>query len=399
MNIKERSSFPDLNLVTGFKTNAEKYEPFAWYKKMRQEDPVHYNEAEDVWSVFKYEDVKRVAEDKEYFSNKVLAPPIIQDTIIFQDQPKHTIGRALLAKAFTPKAMSSWASRVDMIVQELMESIEGRIEIDMVQDFASPLPMIVISELLGVPTSDREQFRDWANTLTLAPQENTPEEYMRIYQLQAQASTQLVAYFQDIIELKRRNPADDIISDLTQAEEDGEKLSPDSLIASCVMLLIAGNETTTSLITNSIYTFNDYKLIKELAQHPQMIPSAVEEMLRYRSPLQRAIRKVLKRTEIGGKVLEPGDYVVNWIGSANRDENIFEEGDKFILGRKNNPHLALGKGIHFCMGSHLARMEAKAALTAMLTTYPGLQVHPEYEVDVNPSNVYGLKNLSIQLQD
>lgn len=398
MSIKERSSFPDLNQVTGFKTSVEKYEPFAWYKKMRQEDPVHYNQAEDVWSVFKYEDVKRVAEDKEYFSNEVLAPPIIQNTIIFQDQPRHTISRALLARAFTPKAMSSWASRIEMIVQELMEAIEGRSEIDMVEDFAFPLPMIVISELLGVPSSDREQFREWASTLTLAPQENTPEEYMRIYQLQAQASTHLVAYFQEIIELKRLNPADDIISDLTQAEEDGEKLSAESLIASCVMLLIAGNETTTSLITNSIYTFNDYGLVRKLALDLKTIPSAVEEMLRYRSPLQRAIRKVLKRTEIGGKVLEPGDYVVNWIGSANRDDEFFEQGDEFILGRKNNAHLGLGKGIHFCMGSHLARLETKAALTAMLTTYPELRVHPGYEIDVNPSNVYGLRNLSVLLQ-
>jgi cytochrome P450 len=397
MSIKQRSCFPDFNQVTGFKTNAEKYEPFAWYKTMREEDPVHYNEAEDVWSVFKYEDVKRVAEDKEYFSNEVLAPPIIQDTIIFQDQPKHTISRALLAKAFTPKAMHSWASRIEMIVEELMHSIQGHSEIDLVQDFASPLPMIVISELLGVPSSDREQFRDWANTLTLAPQENTPEEYMRIYQMQTQASSELAGYFLEIMELKRRNPADDIISDLTQAEEEGEKLSPESLIANCVMLLIAGNETTASLITNSIYTFNDYGLVQKLADQPQTIPSAIEEMLRYRSPLQRAVRKVLKPVYLGGRLLEPGDYVINWIGSANRDEQMFEQGDEFLPGRKHNAHLGLGKGIHFCMGSQLARMEAKAALTAMITTYPQLRVHPGYEIDVAPSNVYGLRNLSVLL--
>ncbi|WP_164827640.1 cytochrome P450 [Paenibacillus ehimensis] len=397
MTMKTRESFPDLNQVTGFTTDEEKFEPFGWYKNMREHSPVHYDEGQDVWSVFKYDDVKRVAEDKDYFSNAVLIPDILKGTLMGLDQPKHTITRSLISRAFTPNAMTSWSPRIDSIVAELMASIRDRSRIDIVHDFAVPLPMIVISELLGVPSSDRAQFKEWCSALTLAPQENTPEEYMRVYEKQVQASAKLVSYFQEIIEVKRSQPADDIISDLIQAEEDGYKLSSEELLSNCVFLLIAGNETTTSLITSAIYSFHEHRLFGTLYKQPEFIPSGIEEVLRYRSPFQRSVRKVIQETEIGGKKLKPGDYIVYWIGSANRDEEHFERADELILDRRNNKHLAFGKGIHVCLGSQLSRLEAKAALTALIQAYPDMAVDPLYRIDMASSNVYGLRSLPVQL--
>ncbi|MEC0210948.1 cytochrome P450 [Paenibacillus ehimensis] len=397
MTMKTRESFPDLNQVTGFTTDEEKFEPFGWYKNMREHSPVHYDEGQDVWSVFKYDDVKRVAEDKDYFSNAVLIPDILKGTLMGLDQPKHTITRSLISRAFTPNAMTSWSPRIDSIVAELMASVRDRSRIDIVHDFAVPLPMIVISELLGVPSSDRAQFKEWCSALTLAPQENTPEEYMRVYEKQVQASAKLVSYFQEIIEVKRSQPADDIISDLIQAEEDGYKLSSEELLSNCVFLLIAGNETTTSLITSAIYSFHEHRLFGTLYKQPEFIPSGIEEVLRYRSPFQRSVRKVIQETEIGGKKLKPGDYIVYWIGSANRDEEHFERADELILDRRNNKHLAFGKGIHVCLGSQLSRLEAKAALTALIQAYPDMAVDPLYRIDMASSNVYGLRSLPVQL--
>ncbi|MCM3269686.1 cytochrome P450 [Paenibacillus elgii] len=397
MTMKTRESFPDLNQVTGFITDEEKFEPFGWYKNMRENSPVHYDEGQDVWSVFKYDDVKRVAEDKDYFSNAVLIPDILKGTLMGLDQPKHTITRSLISRAFTPNAMASWIPRIDSIVAELMASIRDRSRIDIVHDFAVPLPMIVISELLGVPSWDRAQFKEWCSALTLAPQENTPEEYMRVYEKQMQASAKLVSYFQKIIEVKRSQPANDIISDLIQAEEDGYKLSPEELLSNCVFLLIAGNETTTSLITSAIYSFHEHGLFGTLHKQPDLIPPAIEEVLRYRSPFQRSVRKVIQETEIGGKKLKPGDYIVYWIGSANRDEEHFERADELVLDRRNNKHLAFGKGIHVCLGSQLSRLEAKAALTALIQAYPDMAVDPLYRIDMASSNVYGLRSLPVQL--
>ncbi|GLI04437.1 putative cytochrome P450 YjiB [Paenibacillus tyrfis] len=397
MTMKTRESFPDLNQVTGFTTDEEKFEPFGWYKNMRENSPVHYDEGQDVWSVFKYDDVKRVAEDKDCFSNAVLIPDILKGTLMGLDQPKHTITRSLISRAFTPNAMASWIPRIDSIVAELMASIRDRSKIDIVHDFAVPLPMIVISELLGVPSSDRAQFKEWCSALTLAPQENTPEEYMRVYEKQMQASAKLVSYFQEIIEVKRSQPANDIISDLIQAEEDGFKLSSEELLSNCVFLLIAGNETTTSLITSAIYSFHEYRLFRTLYNQPEFIPSGIEEVLRYRSPFQRSVRKVIQETEIGGKKLKPGDYIVYWIGSANRDEEHFERADELVLDRRNNKHLAFGKGIHVCLGSQLSRLEAKAALTALIQAYPDMTVDPLYRIDMASSNVYGLRSLPVQL--
>ncbi|MFF0826318.1 cytochrome P450 [Brevibacillus sp. NPDC003359] len=395
--MKTRESFPDLHQVAGFTTNEEKYEPFNWYKKMRDNCPVYYDEGQDVWNVFKYDDVKRVAEDKDYFSNDVLIPDILKGSLMVLDQPKHTINRALISRAFTPSAVTSWIPRIDSIVSELMESIRIRSQIDFVQDFAVPLPMIVISELLGVPSSDRLQFKEWCSALTLAPQENTPEEYMRIYEQQMQASIKLIAYFQEIFEMKRAQPANDIISDLIQAEEEGYKFTAEELLSSCVLLLIAGNETTTSLITNAIYCFHENGLFQTLYDRPDLIPSSIEEVLRYRSPFQRSVRKVIQPTEIGGKKLTPGDYIAHWIGSANRDEQHFESANEFILDRRNNKHLSFGKGIHVCLGSQLSRFEAKAALTALIQAYPKMAIIPQYQIDVAPSNVYGLKSLPVNL--
>ncbi|CRK84793.1 cytochrome P450 [Neobacillus massiliamazoniensis] len=382
------------NEFSGLHTKEEKYNPFPWYKNMREKHPVYYDSKQGVWNVFLYEDAKRVISDKDAFSSKKSKELPLQN-ITNIDPPDHTRLRSLVSKAFTPKIVANWEPRIQDFTKGLLDQISKKNTIDIVEDLAYPLPVMVIAELLGIPTSDRNQFKEWSNSLVAGP--SSTEDIQETINQKNKATSELKEYFSHIIQEKRKKSLEDIISVLIQAEENEGKLSAEELLSFCIVLLVAGNETTTNLISNAVYSFVENKTVWEtLKQDPTLIPNAVEETLRYRSPVQVLPRRVKMDTEISGYKLTSGQLVFAWIGSANRDENKFSNPEYFDLKRNPNDHLTFGKGIHFCLGAPLARLEAKIALSELIKRYSTISIKEGYQIDpIESSFMNGLKSLPV----
>lgn len=379
------------------------YDPFLWYEEMRKQTPVYYNDKAGMWNVFLYKDVKRVLEDKEFFSNVIpqRGQSSLSQSIITMDPPKHTDIRSIVSRSFTPKVMREWEPRIHEIASELLNSVQGQSEFDIVNDFSYPLPVIVIAEMLGVSSSEMKLFKDWSDTLVSSPENDHPEHLAKFKETRNRTEAELSAFFEQIIEEKRAHPGNDLISILIKAKEEEAKLSSQELIAFCNLLLVAGNETTTNLISNAVYSLIEHQLAFEQVKHdPALVPQLVEETLRYRSPAQVTIRRVKQDTELGNNKLKKGEIVMAWIGSANRDENQFENAHVFDIHRKPNHHLAFGQGIHFCLGAPLARLEANIALTSLLQRVDRLSWQSDRRpVPIgNSTAIYGLKKLPVSVK-
>ena len=378
------------------------YDPFAWYAQMRSEHPVYYDEQTGVWSVFRYDDVKRALEDKDCFSSHFPAAPgspeeLLSKTMYNMDPPKHTQMRSIVNRAFTSAVIQQWERRIQEITDQLLSAADGRQEIDLVRDFSNPLPIIVIAELLGIPSGNLDQFKQWSDSFTSSPSDSSEAAVAEWAEAKFKSEQELAEFFGDLIEAKRHSPDNDIISILIQAEEEGMKLSADQLVPFCVHLLAAGNESTSSLITNAVYSILETPgLYDELRNDLSLVPQAVEEALRYRAPFQVTRRLVKQDVEIGGKLIRTGQVGLVMIGSANRDESKFKDAHLFDIRRKPNPHLSLGQGIHFCLGAPLVRLEAAIAMTSLLTKYSALSLPKPFSLSpaVN-SAVYGLRSLSL----
>lgn len=361
--------------------------PFPWYRQMRQTDPVRYNPTYNSWQVFRYDDVQRVLTDWANFSSQFGGSDPISSSLISLDPPRHRQMRNLVTLAFTPRAVAQLAGRIEVILDELLTPLLPTGQIDLIGDLAYPLPVIVIAELLGIPSQDRQKFKHWSDALVGA---DSP-----VYDPQREMSH----YFIDMIEQRRREPQNDLISDLLKAEIDGQHLTTQELLGFCILLLVAGNETTTNLIGNAFMAFAENpEVMDQLRNDPSLIPGALEEVLRYFSPIQHMYRTTIKEVEIDGRVLKPGQSVVAWIGSANRDEAQFPDPDRFDLNR-NPKHLAFGHGIHFCLGAPLARLEAKIALTHMLDRMHNIRRDPTVSLEALGSNlVFGVKRFPVKFE-
>ncbi|PSA96501.1 cytochrome P450 [Bacillus atrophaeus] len=373
------------------------YHPFPWYESMRRESPVHYDEENQVWSVFLYEDVKKIIGDKNGFSNYVKQQAnSLGNSIINMDPPRHTQIRSVVNKAFTPRVLKQWESRIQGITDELIDRLLGSREFDLVQDFSYPLPVVVISELLGVPSEYMDQFKKWSDILVSTPKDGSEEAEKAFQEERNKCEQELAAFFAAIIEEKRKKPAEDLISILVKAEEEGEKLSGEELIPFCNLLLVAGNETTTNLISNAMYSILDMPgAYDELRDDPALIPQAVEEALRFRAPAP-ILRRIAKQdVEIRGHLIREGDMVLAFVASANRDEAKFEQAHIFDIHRHPNPHIAFGHGNHFCLGAPLARLEAQIVLKALTNAFPGME-----RISISPianSVIYGLKSFRVKV--
>lgn len=362
------------------------------YARMREESPVHLQPGLDgetpIWFVTRYDDVVTVLTDNERFvvdaklaltedELRALdeASPLPNDdrvntNLLTMDGEDHRRVRQLVAKAFTPRMVERLRPRIEEIADDLVDraAAEGRMEL--VDDFAFPLPIIVIAELLGIPAEDRDRFRVWSNSFLLPPlTDELREQFLR-------HTDEFVAYLDVLFAKRRAEPSDDLLSALVQAEEHGDRLSENELYSMAVLLIVAGHETTVSLITNAVLALLDQPdELERLQADPSLMRNAVEELLRYDSPVERTIaRWVTEDTQLGGQSIARGDLVIAVVGSANRDDAQFPDADVLDLGRTANRHVGFGRGPHFCLGAPLARLETEIALETLLRRLPNLRL-------------------------
>ncbi|MCU6708695.1 cytochrome P450 [Paenibacillus sp. J5C_2022] len=371
--------------------STEELIPLQWYRRMRAESPLIHTE-DDAWSCFSYDAVKTVLTDYEHFSSQFNKEPSpkepIESSVLRIDPPRHKQMRTLVSKVFTPKAIEEMAAHIANIAGSLLDEMAGNSDCDFVRDFASPLPIMVIAEMLGIPYRDQERFKAWSDALV----GNDYDQYLRCQE-------EMSVYFAAIAAERRVHPQQDLISKLVHARVDGEKLDEVELIGFCMLLLVAGNETTTNLLSSAMLCLDERPdLYSELAADRTLVPPTVEEVLRYCSPVQAMPRRVAKSTELFGQQLSEGQYVNVWIGSANHDERVFASPEMFDIRRKPNPHLAFGQGIHFCLGAALARLEAKVALSALLNRFRMVRRDRSVPLErLDSSIIFGVKRLPIAL--
>ncbi|TCP57956.1 cytochrome P450 [Tumebacillus sp. BK434] len=372
-------------------------EPGEWQQAMRAASPVHFDEARGCWDVFLYEDVLTVLSDYKRFSSARNLQGQ-QETLINMDPPKHMRYRTLVSQAFTLKAVQNLAPRIEELARELIDEVLDQGEIDLVERISFPLPVIVIAELLGVPKADIDKFKHWSDLMVQGVDLSAGEDYQTLMRAKQQAMGELHQYFGAIIQERRIRREQDMISALLDAKVDDQHLELPELLSFCFLLLVAGNETTTNLITNSIYTFlEDRTRYEQLLNDRSLLTGAIEEVLRFRSPVQSMSRIAAADLELGGRQIKQCDELIAWIGSANLDERKFPDADSFRIDRTPNQHLAFGHGVHFCLGAPLARLEAQIALNAILTKLPNLRrVDGQEPQKIASPIVYGFKNLQVQ---
>lgn len=358
-----------------FPPERDRLDPAPFFADRRRYAPVAYSEADQAWAVYRYDDVKRVLSDHEAFSSErrlaaMGARP--RPSLISMDPPRHRLFRNLVAQAFTPKAVAALAPRIEAIAQQLLDEVVPRGHMDLIEDLAYPLPVTVIAEMLGVPAEDRARYKDWADRLLnrQAPFLNRSDEREAIID-------EMDAYFRTVLDERRAQPREDMISHLLAAELDGQRLNEDEILSFCALLLLAGHITTVNLIGNTMLCLLEHpEAMAELRRTPALIPGAIEETLRYRSPVQFMVRAAAHDVELGGKRIGQDEFVIGFIASANRDETVFDHPDVFDIHRHPNPHLAFGYGIHFCLGAPLARLEGQIALRLLLARLPNLALAP-----------------------
>ena len=358
-------------------------DPYPIYRELRSKDPVHRMRLVKAWALTRYEDVEAVLRDhKRFCSGDRVLVKTIPLSLLDMDAPEHTRVRALVAKAFAPKAVGQLRGRIQEITDRLLDEVAGKRRFDVIGALGYPLPITVIAEMLGVRSEDMGVFERWSNTLAL-----TVDPMLGGKQVQAieQAAEQVSAYFEGIIAERRLEPRDDMVTALMMAEEAGERLTHEEMLAVMRLILVAGNETTRNLIGNGVLALlRNPEQLQRLREDRGLLDSAVDELLRYDSPVQLDGRGAREDVEVGGKRIRAGDVVISVLGAANRDPEAFDDPESLDIGRRGNSHLSFGRGVHYCLGGPLAIMETRMALAGLLDRYASMRlaVEPEYREGV-----------------
>ena len=349
--------------------------PYEGFKFLRDHAPVTQLEEDGPWQVARHADVHAILRDHETYSSEVsIRPPEERGapSMLFSDPPVHHRLRRLVSVAFKPSQIAKQEQQIRVRCGDLLDAIERNAEVDLVQALAAPLPVMVIAEMLGVEDGDMGTFKAWSDEIFSNIGEilfGTPSPESE------RAAEEMNAYFLEQINHIRRHPKEHLLGQLVATETEDGKLDDEELLSFCRLLLIAGNETTTGLITASARIFHEEpQTLNQLKQRPDLAKSFVEEALRYYSPFSATVRRTTKEVEIAGQHVAAGELVVPLIASANRDERVFEAPDTFRIDRNANQHLGLGFGIHVCLGAHLARLEGKIVVEQMAERYSSVNL-------------------------
>jgi cytochrome P450 len=374
--------------------------PYPLYDYMRATSPLlRVPPPFNGWMVFDYETVKWLLNDPQTFSSRVPAPK----WFIFSDAPEHTKLRGLISRAFTPRVIANLEPRIRELSAELLDSVMDRGTFDLVSEYAVPLPMKVLAGMIGIPLSEWATYKGWSDMiLRLSYSRSGGPEAERALQEFTEVTAEMRSYLDGMIAERRARPRDDLLTHLIEAEVDGERLSAEEILGFMQLLVVAGQETTTDLIDNAILCLlENPDQLARLRAEPERMESAIEEVLRYRSPLQWMMRTPRRDTELHGQMVPAGALVLPMIGSANRDPRIFPEPNRFDIARSPNPHVAFGHGAHFCLGAPLSRLESRIALTDILARFqaielagsepwpprPALHVHGPASLPLRPQSV------------
>jgi len=387
--------------------------PYPMYARMHEEGPLHYVEAGNkwgVWAIFSHAECASIAKDPRLSAKRaqqmLLALPISRQAefselarmfglwLIFMDPPEHTRLRKLLNKGFSAGAVEGLRPQVEAIVDQMLKPFQPGSEVDLMRELANPMPVRIILEMLGIPQELGDTFVDWSRAI--AAFRGNPNRGVEEAQAAQDALIALTEFFRKTVAERRRNKGSDLVSLLIDIEEEGEVLTEEELYAQCIALLFAGHETTRNLIGNGMYTLlQNPEQTAELREKSEMVRSAVEELLRYESPVQFTARVLKEDMEVCGQPIRKGWTVLCMLGAANRDPKQFDEPNRLDLKRLNNQHLAFSAGLHFCIGAQLARLEGQVALRNLVQRFPNMKLagpRPEW---ASTFGLRGLKSLPV----
>jgi pimeloyl-[acyl-carrier protein] synthase len=381
-------------------------DPYPAYRRLRELDPVHQTPL-GLWILTRYDDVLMALRDPR-FGREGFAPLLeaaygspgeagtLPRSMLFQDPPDHTRLRSLVNKAFTPRVIEGMRPHIQEIVDRLLDRVEGKGGMDLIEDLAYPLPVTVICEMLGVPVEDHPAIRQWSADVARSLDALGLGASDEVVERGRAGRRALGDYFRRLVPDRRRHLENDLLSGLIAAEEQGDKLSEGELISTCILLFIAGHETTVNLIGNGMLALLRHPdQLRLLRKEPVLITSAIEELLRYDSPVQRTARITSERVEMRGRTIDTGAMVVAAIGAANRDPAHFSDPDRLDVTRRDNRHLSFGFGIHFCLGAPLARVEGQVAIGTLLRRCPRLALATATTEWRESSTLRGLKRLPL----